>query len=391
MRIKLRYLSCFFGSLMLFCCLFDPQDLLLGLKFPFFILYITSVSVISYIKKEDFYIPRELLLFLLLFSVLIPFISTLIFYLRNNFSFAGYQGFSYLKAYLFLFLTVFLYFDKNKLIIVFVGLLLILSIITILLFLLTTIYPKCVGLIYSFGDKYGIFAMPVRHYGSLSYRAVYFHTAPLLIISLGYYLFRFIRDHSVHVFISLSITVLALLLSGTRNTVFSTIIISVVSYLVFSRNINNRQLLIILILSIIVFFLPNIVELIFSSPTSDKTRLQFASEYFRLMKDPVTFLFGQGFGSSFVTSERGFVSLTELSYFEIFRRFGLVLGLLQIFLMFYPLVYWKSLPADKRWIIIAYAYYLLMIFFNPFYFSSNGMIILSFALISKYEVHKYER
>jgi hypothetical protein len=347
--------------------------------------------LIKFIRKEDFTIPTDLLLFVLLFSVLIPTISTLVFYLRNNFSFVGYQGLPYLKAYIFLFFTFFLYFDKNKLINVFVRLLLILSIITILLFLLTTIYPKYIGLIYSFGDKYGIFAMPVRHYGSLSYRAVYFHTAPLLIISLGYYLFRFIREHRLHLFISLSITVLALLLSGTRNTVFSTILISVVFYLVFSRNINNRQLLIILILSIIVFFLPTIVELINSSPTSDKTRLQFASEYFRLIRDPVIFLFGQGFGSSFVTSERGFVSLTELSYFEIFRRFGLVLGLLQLFLMFYPLVYWKSLPTDKMWIIIAYAYYLFMIFFNPFYFSSNGMIILSFVLVSKYEFPDYER
>lgn len=390
MRIKLKHISIFFGSLMLFCCLFDPQDLLLGMKIPLFMLFIISVTVIKYIKKEDFNIPAELLLFVLLFSVLIPAISTFIFYLRNSFSFVGYQGLPYLKAYLFLSLTFFLYFDRNKLMSIFIKLLLTLSTITVLLFLITFLFPKYFNLIYSFGNKYGIFAMPIRHYGSLSYMAIYFHTAPLLVITLGYYLDRFIRDHGISNFIYLFITILALLFSGTRNTVFSAILMSIVFYLIFSRNINNWQLLLILIFSVVIFFLPKIVGLINSSPTSDKIKLQFATEYFSIMKDPVTLIFGQGFGSSFVTSERGIVSLTELTYFEIFRRFGIGLGMLQIFLMFYPLFYWRILPVDKRWIIITYAFYLGMVFFNPFYFSSNGMIILSFVLISKYKFDNYD-
>lgn len=172
MRIKLKHISIFFGSLMLFCCLFDPQDLLLGMKIPLFMLFITSVTVIKYIKKEDFNIPTELLLFVLLFSVLIPAISTFIFYLRNSFSFVGYQGLPYLKAYLFLSLTFFLYFDRNKLMSVFIKLLLTLSTITVLLFLITFLFSKYFNLIYSFGNKYGIFAMPIHQYGSLSYMAI---------------------------------------------------------------------------------------------------------------------------------------------------------------------------------------------------------------------------
>jgi hypothetical protein len=370
---------------MLFSCLFDPQDLLFGMKIPLFLLFILSVTIIKYIKKEDFNVPTELLIFVLLFSVLIPFISTSVFYLRNSFSFTGYQGLPYLKAYLFLTLTFFIYFDKNRLMSVFIKMLLTLSIITVLLFFIIISFPKYFNLIYAFGDKYGIFAMPVRQYGSLRYIGIYFHTAPILVISLGYYLNRFIRNRGTSNFICLFITILALLLSNTRNTVFSTILMSVVFYLIFSRNINNRQLLIIVIFSVIVFFLPDLVKLIFSRPDSDKTRSQFVREYFILFKDPITLFFGQGFGSSFVSAKRGIVSLSELTYFETLRRFGLVLGMLQFFLMFYPLLYWKTLPIDKRWIIIAYAYYLLMVFFNPFYFSSNGMIILSFVLIAKYK------
>jgi hypothetical protein len=390
MRIKLQYISTFFGSLMLFCCLFDPQDLLLGLKIPLFVLFITSVTVIKYVKRDDFKIPAELLLFILLFSVSIPAISTIVFYLRNNFSFVGYQGLLYLKSYLFLSLTVFLFFDRNQLLNVLIRLLLLLSAIIVILFLTNLLFPQYSNSIFDFGAKYGIYAMPLRKYGSISYMAIYFHASPLLVISLGYYLYRFIKDRGISNFIFLFITILALLFSGTRNNVFSTIIMSVGSYLIFSRNISNRQLIVLLIFSIVVFFLPSIVKLVYNSPISDKTRLQFVNEYFKLMKDPSTFFFGQGFGSSFITSERGIVTLTELTYFEIFRRFGLVLGLLQCFLMFYPLAYWKSLPADKKWIIIAYGYYLLMISFNPFYFSSNGMVILSFVLISKYSFKNYD-
>ena len=232
--------------------------------------------------------------------------------------------------------------------------------------------------------------MPVRQYGSLRYIGVYFHTAPIMVISFGYYLNRFIRKHGKSDFVCLFITLFSLLLSGTRNTVFSTILMTIVYYLIFSRNFNNRQLIMLAIFSVLIFFLPELIRIVYSRPASDNTRTLFVTEYYRIFKNPATLLFGQGFGSSFLSAERGIISVTELTYFETLRRFGLVFGLLQFFLMFYPLAFWKTMPFDKKWIILAYAYYLFMIFFNPFYFSSNGMIILSFVLIAKYNFQELD-
>ncbi len=385
MRFNHNYGSVFLGSLLLFICVFDPKDLLLGIKIPLFISFVVVVLVGKILKKEKLCIPIDLLLFLILFSIFIPLFSSFVYYIRNDFQFSGYQGLSFIKAYVFLFFAVFLYFIDNKLLPIFIRLLLLLSIITISLFFVTYIFPEYIDAIYKFGDKYGIFAMPRRQYGSLSFLAIYFHTAPLLIFSLGYYLYEYFQTRKVINLICFAITFLSLLFSGTRNNVFSAILMSIVFYFVFLRNKTNRQIIMIMALVSVVLFMPSIIELINSSPVSDKTKLNFAMEYIEIMRNPTTSLIGQGFGSSFFTSERGVVSLTELTYFEIFRRFGIIFGVLQIFLMFYPLFYWRTQSADKRWIIIVYIFYLIMVFFNPFYFSSNGMIILSFVLVSKYK------
>jgi len=242
--------------------------------------------------------------------------------------------------------------------------------------------------IYYFGDKYGIYAMSERQYGSISFFSVYFHTSPLLVFSLSFYSYKYINNKNYINLFYYVITFLSLIVSGTRNNLFSAFLISIVSYLLFSQNSKNRLILFILITLLVFLFIPNMIDIIQGNPTSDKTKLNFVKDYFNQMKDFKTILFGQGLGSSFYTCERGFVSLTELTYLEIFRRFGFIIGSLQIFLMIYPFLYWRALPIYKKWIIISYAFYLIMVFFNPFYFSSNGIILLSFVLLSKYNFQK---
>jgi hypothetical protein len=105
------------------------------------------------------------------------------------------------------------------------------------------------------------------------------------------------------------------------------------------------------------------------------------TEYLNIFSNPINFFAGQGTGSDFFTSSRGNSSNTELTYFEIIRRLGIILGIFQIFMMFFPILFALFRKTVNQWIFLPYFIYLLMSISNPFYFNSSGMLLLSFVLI----------
>ena len=379
MRINLKYIVILLGSLMLFCCLFDPQDKLFGLKVPSFILFFISVIIYKYISNKGHKIPFDLLLFIGLFSIFIPFVSTIF----STFTLSENQELQYLKAYIFLLLSILFYYSEFNFLAVFIKLLNCLTFINVFLFIIIILFPSLISTIYSFGDNYTIFSMPTKHYGSFTYLALYIHITPLFIVLLGHNLYKYFHYHGLKHFILLFINVAALFICGSRSNILSTLIMIFIFYFLFNKKIFFGQLILICLAAILVFYIPNLIEL-FSKPDSDDTKFEFAREYLNIFNDPSVILFGQGIGSSFNTSSRGLVSITELTYFEIFRRLGIFLGTIQVFLMLYPLTFWNKVQDNNKWLIISYAFYLLMSFFNPFYFNSSGMILLSFVLVSKY-------
>jgi len=93
-------------------------------------------------------------------------------------------------------------------------------------------------------------------------------------------------------------------------------------------------------------------------------------------------LFGKGLGSYETWSLRGDFYITELTFLEVFRNFGLPMGLVMLILMIYPILYAFILRPSYRdkHIIIAYTAYLIMCMTNPLFFSSTGMLILAIIL-----------
>jgi len=115
-------------------------------------------------------------------------------------------------------------------------------------------------------------------------------------------------------------------------------------------------------------------------------------DYRKLFEDPTTLLLGQGLGSYYYWSGFGeAISNTELTFLEIFRNYGLILGTLLLMLILYPLKYIKLKSDDiHTCILIGYGTYLLMCSSNPLLFSSSGMIILS-AVISSLFLGKNQK
>ena len=132
---------------------------------------------------------------------------------------------------------------------------------------------------------------------------------------------------------------------------------------------------------ILLLILPDIKGMFSSIEASNNVKLGHLKSYLQEFKDWKTLLFGQGLGSYFYSGGyHGMTSNTELTYLEIIRRFGIIFGGFLIGLMFYPLLAIKKSNFNYVWLFLAYGCYLFMISFNPFFFSSTGMIILSIVL-----------
>lgn len=364
--------------LLLFVCIFDPQNLLFGIKDLLFILMAGTYFISLTIRKKKIFFPRRTIQYVFTFTTL-PIISIILYFILHDFRFAeNYVGFNYLKSYLFLFITFILIDYRIPAI---KQLLFVLNLLAILTIVINNL-PISEAL-YNFGNKFGIYAIGYRKYGFLDYTYTYFHTSPLLVFSLSYYLWQFFKKKSWLNFIFISINVLALINSGTRNNILFCLLIIIA--FIFLASKNRIRIVIIITLTLLTTYMvlsSQVLSSMFSSDDiSNNLKISYLSDYAREIFNFPNILTGQGIGSSFYISNLNkYMSVTELTYLEIFRRFGVVLGSLTIFLMFYPLAWIMQRKEQLMWLAIAYFSYLVMSAFNPFFFSSNGMILLSIIL-----------
>ena len=121
-------------------------------------------------------------------------------------------------------------------------------------------------------------------------------------------------------------------------------------------------------------------------------------DYKDIFSDPTVFLFGQGLGSAAEWNFRGLTYLdqsfiTELTYFEIFRFYGIFFGLVIIYLMLYPILLVKKITNNeyKKYYLIllcGYTIFLFLSFFNPIYFNSIGISFLALMISTNYYLSK---
>ena len=132
-----------------------------------------------------------------------------------------------------------------------------------------------------------------------------------------------------------------------------------------------------------IFLTDVLADLLSSDEESNMTKLSLLKDYDEIFSDPKVLLFGDGLGAYRNWDSNGrYYFTSELTYFEIFRYFGLFFGLIIIYYMFYPVFYsyTNRRYIKHKHIIIAYFLYLIMSFTNPLFFSSLGMLIFSIII-----------
>jgi hypothetical protein len=376
--------------LLMTIAVFDPSDLLTHLKVPLFagvwILVLVDMAISNSTKYR---VPTNLYLYTLVFALLLPAFGMLIYVLRGG-GMEGYDGFRYFKSYLFLTLCIPLAVKRidpiRSLSIILSGL----SFATVFLDIVTTLDSSLRVPLAFWGDAYTIFSLTDRSYGTLSYQSLYFHASPLLVVPIVYFCHQLLESTGRQRWLAGSFLLLnfcGMVLSGTRNNMIVAVMAPLM-IIAWYRKTYARLIIIVLLIGIVVVgYSFGVVQAMFSSDDlGNAIKLGHLHDYGVLFADWRTLLFGQGFGASFFSTAWGTrVTLTELSYLELIRNYGLPVALVFYGLMLYPLRVLgnQQLTAD-HYLFLGYACYLYLCSGNPLFLSSTGMLVLAIVLFKTF-------
>jgi len=380
--------------LLFLVAVFDPADQVTHLKVPLFVsLWIIFIIDMLVSKERMAPIADSLLIYILVFAVVLPLTSILWYFLRGGHP-ASYDGFQYFKSYLFLTLAAVLVIKKIDAIRPLSIVLTFLSVITVVSTILTYNDPGLIQVLGVIGDASGTFAIGERSYADLSYFLVYFQTAPLLVLSLAYFTYRSVTSKSRARYLNIAlllVNLVAMLSSGTRNDMILGLLTPLLVLLWYSSK--NRKLALFAVLlvgvAIVGSYGSEIIQAMFDPENeSNAIKLTHLRDYGVLFSDPKTLLFGQGLGSSFYSSGFGTeTSITELTYLEYIRNFGLVFATIYYVLLLYPLAILRDQKYRKdHYLIVAYVSYLIICVSNPLLISSSGMLVLAIVLSKVFPV-----
>ena len=379
------------GTLLLFIAsaLFDPADQVLGLKVELFLASWALAALSLAVSRERTELPVGLLLYTLTFLA-IPTASIAWYYATDGST--PFEGFALLKGYLLITLGLLLYLTRVNLLPHLCAMLTLLALGILGVSAALIVAPGLLPALQIAGATTGVAALAERDYGSgLVMQQVYFVTSPMLAISIAYYLQRaWHTKRSVRPrYVALAlISCAAMFVAGTRNNMLVALLLPLTVYFLHSRNKAVSWALcsgFVLLGGFI--YLDEIRALLDPTEYSNYTKLVLLRDYAELFTRPDVLLFGQGLGAYHFWTARGWeYFISELTYLEMIRNFGLFGALVMLGLLLYPLIYafiWQRSYADRD-VVAGYAFYLLICASNPNMFSSMGMLILPIILANMY-------
>jgi len=372
---------------LLLVAVFDPADSIVHAKVPLFagvwVLFLADMAISS---RGRYQVPTNLYLYIYVFVVLLPLIGILIYVLRGGGT-EGYAGLNYYRSYLFLTFCIPLAMKRIDLIRPLSMILSVLSLATIGLYAITFSDDALRGQLWLVGDTYTLFSLSERSYGSLSYQLVYFHTSPLMVVAVAYFCYQSLvslgRARFWNVLL-LVLNVCGMLLSGTRNNMIVGLLMPLM-IIAWYKGIKVRLTVVAALAVVLSVGLGYGVVQAMLSPDeiSNTIKLLYFHDYAAMFSNWPTLLFGQGLGASFFSTALDTrVSVTELTYLEIIRNYGLIMACVFYFLLLYPLRMLGNPEArTDHYLFLGYFGYLYLCAANPLLMSSTGMLVLAIVLV----------
>lgn len=397
----LSYTFKFFIFLFIASSIFDPADHIFKLKVPLFIACWLFGGLVLLKRNQKVPIPLGLLLYVLL-MLLIPIISILHFFIIDGSQ--PFEGFMMIKAYLLISFAILLYLTNFDAIKYLTFCLTITAILTLVIHIILLVFPDDFSLwmhIYHLGEDLKLFSLDNRKYGDVNIHQIYFVLSSMFVIPIAFYFEKWIKYDKNRTlnFILLATCVYGMFLSGTRNNIIISILLPLALIFYYSK---HKLFLCFLASSLIatsfvVFndvFNDYYIGFLDPKEPSNLYKLSFFWDYINIFNNfgVSQFFFGDGLGSYNQWTIGRYFYLTELTYFEVFRNFGFVMGGVMMLLIIFPLMYLFIRPSYKsKHLIIAYSAYLAMCILNPMFFSSTGMMILAILIADIFNFYSFKK
>lgn len=358
--------------LFLFISVFFPGDTL-NLKI-FFLLLALIGGVLSLVNC----ITNKKLTFILIMGTVYPvWLVIQSFFLTGNLS--GAISSSYCP--IIILLVIIAYYQRIPYKKYFITLLKALALLTVIIvfFDIVGVVNVNYGPIRSFVYKFDMGIMG-KSQSYAAYYKIFFKASPLLIILIPY-----LFEKEKYLF--LVITVLAIIFSGTRGNIFASFFVVLFELIFLVKKKKKATIILsfflflslipILIISLNLFYIMMNTD---GSISSDAVRIGQISSFIEVFSNPRDLILGQGFGSLFFDSGRNtFTVSSEISYFDLLRKIGLI--------SFIPFMILVLIPFNKIKNIhtrVAYFGYLLICFTNPLLFSSTAYLLYDYLYILIY-------
>ena len=325
-------------------------------------------------------INKYLLLYISLF-IGIPLTSIFYYFVVNGSE--PYGGFILINGYVIVLLCLPLTIFRIDFFNIAIKILNLMSIFVLTIFILrftsTAVYDAVINLL----EIYGVAAIGERVYLNVVVNQLYFVVSPLLAIPLAKYSYDciYIKPLNKTSTLLFLLNFIALILCGTRG---NWILASTIPAFIYLKKFDLKYIVtgLIILVSIYLIDFENVIQNLIVNLTSvdevsNSIKIGFIDDYMKIFDNLRTILFGQGLGSYYYWNSRGYsFYITELTYFEIVRNFGIILGSIMMYLILLPLVKYKQMNGRNKAFVKGYALYIFISFFNPLIFSSVGMLYL---------------
>jgi len=214
-------------------------------------------------------------------------------------------------------------------------------------------------------------------------------TAPLLVFCVAYFMERAMkRVDRATIYLTLVSTV-GLFLSGTRNTILMSFLIPSYYFMLQRR---GRVVLALALPAVLVLGADVLQSMFDPKDVSTSAKLAYLPDYSTILAEPRNLLLGQGLGARFFAHGLGeIVSITELTYFEAVRTYGIVVALAFFAYLLYPLVSLARTGDRGCYVTVGYAAYLVQSYSNPYLMSSNGMLVLGLVAAIAFQFRNYQQ
>lgn len=380
----------------------DPVGELLGIRYVALAVMLLVVLYLFLLRKIDCYKLSIQWGMVIVFAGILPIYGLLIYAVRSG---GGeFIDTSYMAAGV-LAIGSLLYFNKSmcdfgvkamvlstRVIVLMVGVLLV-----------AQIYSIDVVVNFFIGNK--IAFVGIREYSGVEFPYLYLLASPMLIMLMAYDFAALRRNFSAINFFLFALTSIALALTGTRAHLLMAVTFALL-YLILIADQRRLLKMLIFIVSFVPFiFVFDVLESLlasFFSPVenSNSIKLSMLTGYSEIFSNPLMLIFGQGFNAhEWSSSLLGMIatdigaSKTELTYLEIIRVFGIVVGL--FFLMFLCITVYatRNLSLNYEWVRPGLMLLLVNASINPYLFSTNGILPLGLvvAIISNNAFSKMAR